>query len=317
MSLAVADRDGRLVLAVGEPERAIYPRSAVKPLQAVALVESGAAAAFGVNAAELALACASHAGEPVHIERVAAWLARLGCDARALACGPHPPLHMPSAEALIRAGAPASRLHNNCSGKHAGMLTLARHLGAPLAGYEAPDHPVQRAIRAVLADFTDGQLVEPPAIDGCGVPTWAMPLRALATAFARFASPDRLSPRRAAACAAIARAMREEPLMVAGQGRLGTLLLARGEGLIAKTGAEGVYAAARLGSGLGLALKVEDGAARAAEVALLAALEALGWLSAAAREALAPFARPLLRNHAGTVVGRIAPVPGWPREFAL
>ncbi|MCS7266650.1 MAG: asparaginase [Geminicoccaceae bacterium] len=313
-SLAVADRGGRLRLAVGDTERPVYPRSAVKPLQALPLVESGAADAWALSAAELALACASHAGEPIHVATVAAWLARLGCDETVLVCGPHPPLDGPSAERLARAGEAPSRLHNNCSGKHAGMLALARRLGAPLSSYERPDHPVQRAIRAVLCDLCDGRLEEPPAIDGCGVPTWAVPLSALATAFARFATPDGLAPERAAAAARIARAMRAEPLLVAGRGRLCTLLLE--QGLLAKTGAEGVYLAAAPGSGLGLALKVEDGAARAAEVALLAALDALGWLSPQARSALSPRARPVLYNHAGTPVGRVAPVEGWPREFA-
>lgn len=315
-SLAVVDRDGRCVLAVGEPETPVYPRSAIKPLQAIPLVESGAADAFGLEEADLALACASHGGEPAHLRRVSAWLARLGLDEPALACGPHPPSHAPSAELLTARGERPSRLHNNCSGKHAGMLTLARHLGAPEAGYEQPEHPVQRAVRAVLDALTDGGPLDPPAIDGCGVPTWAVPLRALALSFARFGTPDALPPARAEACRRIALAMLREPLMVAGSGRLCTALLELGGGVIAKTGAEGVYAAALPGSGLGLALKVEDGAARAAEVALLAALTRLGWLTGPVLRDLARFARPTLRNHAGTEVGSIRPAPGWLLEPA-
>lgn len=313
-SLAVADHTGRLVLAVGEVDRPVYPRSAIKPLQALPLVERGAADAFGLGDAELALACASHGGEPEHLALVRAWLERLGLDERGLGCGAHPPLHGPSAERLIAAGSRPTRLHNNCSGKHAGMLTLARHLGAPLEGYARPDHPVQLLIHDTLAAFTDGRLEKPPAIDGCGVPTWAIPLSALATAFARFAAPDDLPPQRAAAARRIARAMLRRPFLVAGTGRLCTALLEKGGGLLAKTGAEGVYVATLPERGLGLALKVEDGAGRAAEPALLAALEALGWLPAAAAAALEPFARPILRNHAGEVVGRILPVPGWPVE---
>lgn len=311
-SLAVVDRDGRLLAAVGEPETPVYPRSAIKPLQALPLVESGAADAAGLTERELALACASHAGEPVHVRLVEAWLARLGLEEAALACGPHPPGHGPSAEALLAAGERPGRRHNNCSGKHAGMLTLARHLGAPAAGYERPEHPVQRAIRATFDELTDGALLDPPAIDGCSVPTWAMPLRALALGLARLASPEGLAPERRAAAQRIALAMVREPLLVAGSGRLCTALLERGGGLLAKTGAEGVYVAALPGSGRALALKVEDGAARAAEVALLAALGALGWLAPPALRDLARFARPVLRNHAGLEVGRILPAPGWP-----
>lgn len=310
-SLALVDRDGRLVAALGEPDAPVFPRSAIKPLQALPLVESGAADAAGLGERELALACASHGGEPVHVGLVEAWLGRLGLAEDALACGPHPPLHLPSAEGLVRAGERPGRRHNNCSGKHAGMLTLARHLGAEAAGYEQPGHPVQQAIRAALDELTDGALRDPPAIDGCGVPTWALPLRALALGFARLATPDGLAPARAAAARRIVLAMVREPLLVAGSGRLCTALLELGGGLVAKTGAEGVYAAALPGSGLGLAIKVEDGAARAAEVAVVAALLELGWLPPALRRDLARFARPILRNHAGAEVGRIQPAPGW------
>jgi L-asparaginase II len=315
-SLAMVDRAGRTLLAVGDPDQPVYPRSAIKPIQALPLVESGAAVAFDLRETDLALACASHGGEPLHVRSVGAWLARLKLSESALACGPHPPSHPPSAELLIARGERPSRLHNNCSGKHAAMLTLARHFGASTFGYERPDHPVQRAVRTVLDELTDGAVLDPPAIDGCGVPTWAAPLRALALAFARFGTPDDLSPARREACQRIALAMVRRPHMVAGSGRLCTALLELGGGLLAKTGAEGVYLAAMPGGGLGLALKVEDGASRAAEVALLAALERLGWLPGPAVLNLAKFARPFLRNHAGTEVGRIVPAPGWPADAA-
>ncbi len=315
-SLALVDRSGRLVRAIGEPDPPVYPRSAIKPLQAIPLVESGAADAFGASEEELALACASHGGEPFHVRAVARWLARLGLDETALACGPQVPSHDPSARALFASGGSPGRIHNNCSGKHAGMLTLARHLGVPEAGYERPDHPVQRAIRAVLDELTDGAPLDPPAVDGCGVPTWAMPLRALALAFARLATPEDLPPHRAAACRRITAAMHRAPLMVAGTGRLCSTLLATAPDLVVKTGAEGVFAAARAGTGLGLALKVEDGAGRAAQVALLAALEHLRWLDDPARVALAGFARPVLPNWAGSEVGVILPAPSWLEAWA-
>ncbi|HET6519499.1 MAG TPA: asparaginase [Geminicoccaceae bacterium] len=312
---AVADAAGRVVLAVGEVGRPVYPRSAIKPLQALPLVETGAADRFGIGPAELALACASHGGEPRHVEAVRAWLARLGLDEGALRCGAHPPSHAASTERLIRDGAAPTPAHNNCSGKHTGMLATALHLGEDLAGYLAPSHPVQRRVAAVLADMAGAEPDE-PGIDGCGLPNWPLPLRALATAMARLGDPAAggLAPERARACGRIRAAMTAHPEMVAGEGRACTAIMAAAPHLLVKTGAEGVYMAAWPARGLGLALKVEDGAGRASPVALLALFERLGALDDGgdARDALAPVARPVLRNHAGTVVGGLRPVPGWP-----
>jgi L-asparaginase II len=314
VAYAVADAGGAVLHQEGDARRPVFPRSAVKPLQAMPLVESGAAARFGLSEQELALACASHSGEAMHTEAVAAWLARLGLDPSALECGAHAPTHEPTARQLIERRQPPSPLHNNCSGKHAGMLTLALHLGAPTAGYSAPDHPVQQRISALLAAMSGASLA-PPAVDGCGVPTHAMPLAGLATAMARLADPDpsRAAAGRAEACARIRAAMMRHPLLVAGSGRPCSLIMAAAAGVLVKTGAEGVYVAALPARGLGLALKVADGAGRAAVVALIALLARLGALEQAA---LGDFATPLLRNHAGRVVGRIEPAPGWP-SFAL
>ena len=311
VSYAVADRSGRLRHAAGAIDRRIFPRSAVKPLQALALVESGAARSFGVSAAELALACASHSGEDCHVTTVTSWLARLGLDQSALACGAHAPSHAPSAERLRAAGQTPTPVHNNCSGKHAGMLTLARHRAAPLAGYQRAEHPVQRQIATTLAEMAGLHALPAPAIDGCGVPTYPMSLAQLAGAFARLGDPHGLDAVRRAACEQIRRAISAHPRLVAGSGRACTAIMTAAPGLIVKTGAEGVYAAALPGSGIGLALKVEDGASRAAPVALLALLEALGALSEKARAALAGIARPAIHNHAGERVGRIVPARGW------
>jgi L-asparaginase II len=310
---AVADAAGRLVLAVGDVARPVYPRSAIKPLQALPLVETGAADRYGVCPAELALACASHGGEPRHVEAVRAWLARLGLDEGALRCGAHPPSHAPSAERLAREGASPTPAHNNCSGKHAGMLATALHLGEDPAGYLAPSHPVQLRVRAALADMA-GTEPDEPGVDGCGLPNWPVPLRAFATAMARLGDPAGvgLAPERVRACARIRAAMTAHPEMVAGEGRACTAIMAAAPHLLVKTGAEGVYVAAWPARGLGLALKVEDGAGRASPVALLALLDRLGALEDdAARGALAPLARPALRNHAGTVVGGLRPAPDW------
>ncbi len=312
MRFCLASDTGELLLAEGDVEEPVFPRSAIKPLQALPLVESGAAEAFALEEADIALACASHNGEPMHTERVRRWLERLGLGPEALACGSHPPLHAETAAALIRTGIDPSPLHNNCSGKHAGMLTLARFLDAPIAGYLAPDHPVQRAILAALQELTGGAVGEPPAIDGCGVPTWPVPLRALAAAAARFATSAGLDAERAGAAARILAACRAHPLMIAGTGRACSRIiphLARG---LVKTGAEGVYLAFLPEIEAGLALKVEDGATRAAVVALVALLDRLGVLDAAARRQIADlFVTPLF-NHAGTRVGEIRPAAGWP-----
>ena len=203
VAYAVADAGGTLLQHEGDVRRPVFPRSSVKPLQALPLVESGAAERFALSERELALACASHGGEPMHTEIVAAWLARIGLDPSALECGAHAPSHEPTARQLIEQRRPPSPLHNNCSGKHAGMLTLALHLGAPTAGYIAPDHPVQQRISALLAAMSGASLA-PPAIDGCGVPTHAMPLAGLATAMARLADPG---PARARPC----RGLRQDP----------------------------------------------------------------------------------------------------------
>jgi L-asparaginase II len=310
VAYAVADAAGRLVEAAGDVGRAVFPRSAIKPLQALALVESGAADHFAVSAQELALACASHSGEPEHVALVRAWLARL--DPSALECGAHPPLHAESAQRLTAAGRSPERVHNNCSGKHAGMITVARHLGAPIAGYSRADHPVQRLIEGILCAMTGLTALPAPATDGCGVPTWPIPLGRLAAAMARFAAPDGLPAARAEACARLRAAMLAHPHLIAGTDRPCTEIMTAVSGVLVKTGAEGVYAACVPGRQLGLALKVEDGAARAAPVALLALLEALGVLDPEATSTLAARLRPELRNHAGLVVGRIEPAAGWP-----
>jgi L-asparaginase II len=312
VAYAVADADGRLLEAVGDVDRAVFPRSAIKPLQALALVESGAAERLAVGQQELALACASHSGEPEHVALVRAWLARLGLDPSALECGAHPPLHEPSAQRLSVAGLEPERVHNNCSGKHAGMLTVARHLGAPLAGYSLPHHPVQRLISDILRAMTGLGALAAPAVDGCGVPTWPIPLGRLAAAMARFADPAGLPPERAAACARLRAAMLVHPYLVAGSDRPCTEIMTVAPHVLVKTGAEGVYAACLPERRLGLALKVEDGAGRAAVVALLALLQGLGALDPPAASALADRMRPQLRNHAGTVVGQIEPAAGWP-----
>jgi L-asparaginase II len=311
ISFAVANAAGEIVHARGIIDRPIFPRSAFKMLQAIPLVETGAADRFGLTAQEFALACASHNGEPRHVNAVASWLQRLGFSSDDLECGVHPPSHAPSAEALACTGTPPTSLHNNCSGKHAGMLTLAKHMDVEIRGYIQPDHPVQQVIGKALKAMTDLSPWPVPAIDGCGIPTFAIPLQHLAIAMARFANPTGLDPSRAEACQRLAEAMMQHPEMVAGEDRPCTMIIKAVSGMVVKVGAEGVYAAAWPERGLGLALKVEDGATRASSVALMALLDSLGAVNEKAREGLKDVARPILKNHAGTVVGHIEPCSVW------
>jgi L-asparaginase II len=309
---AVVDAAGRTLLALGDLDEPVFPRSAVKPFQALALVESGAVEAFDVSEEELALACASHSGEPKHVALVEAWLARLGLDETALACGPHNPTNAQAAAALARGGGVPHRVHNNCSGKHTGMLAAALQLGAPTFGYEQPEHPVQRHVQAALQQLAGVDELPVPGIDGCSLPNHPLPLAALARAAAHLADPSGLEVRRARALDRIAGAMRAHPFMVAGSGRCCTLVMETVPDLIAKTGAEGVYLGAWRTRGLGIVVKAEDGAGRAAEVAFLALLEHLGALPKAALPSLERFRRPKLRNYAGLEVGYLAKAQGWP-----
>lgn len=310
---AVVDAEGRPVASAGDPEIAVYARSAFKPLQAIPVVETGTADRFALTSAELALACASHGGETMHVDTAAAVLARAGLSPADLECGAHLPSHVPSQHALIRAGAAPSALHNNCSGKHAAMLATAVHGGEPTRGYIKPDHPVQRRVLRVLEEMCGADLsAAPRGIDGCGLPQIAIPLRALARGIARLGAPETLPPQRAAACRRIAAAMMANPLMVAGTGRFCTraMEIAAGKAVV-KTGAEGMYMAAIPAKGLGIALKIEDGAARAAEVLMAFLLARHAGLDETQQAQLAALLHPPITNAAGLRVGEIAPVPNF------
>jgi L-asparaginase II len=307
-AVAVSDTDGKLVLSLGEVERPVYPRSAVKALQALPLVESGAADLYGLGLEELALACASHSGEPGHVATATRMLNAAGLDASALKCGAHWPIHQPSAQALARDGGAAGAIHNNCSGKHAGFLCVACAIGGEHGHYTEPAHPVQRMVRHTLEDLTGFPLSQDDcAIDGCSVPTWAVPLASVARGFARFGTGQGLPPDRAKAAARLREACAAHPWHVAGTGRFCTELMTRfGARIFVKTGAEGVYCAALPEQGLGIAVKCDDGAGRAAETMMAATLLRLVQ-SIPDIAALEPFARITLRNWNGIAVGAIRP----------
>ena len=321
---ACVARGEGVVAAWGDVAAFIYPRSAVKPLQALPLVATGAADRYRLSPAELAIACGSHAGEAQHVRTVANWLARIGCGPGALICGPHPPLSEAAARELLLRGEAPGRLHNNCSGKHAGFLTLARELGAPASSYGAPEHPVQRLVATTLAALGG---LDPRAltwgIDGCGVPTFALPLAALARAFARFATADGTmddgtdgmvpSDDPAVGAPRIRAAMLSCPDFVAGSGRFDTeVIVAAAGAVLVKGGAEGVAAAALPRQGLGLALKIDDGGRRAAETAMAALLLRYAELGDAAAALLRRYAEAPVRNSQGRIVGAVRVVAGWP-----
>ncbi len=309
-SLAVVDAAGHVVLSAGNIEAPVYGRSAIKPLQALPLIESGAAEAFDLSDAEVALACASHSGEARHVDTVAAWLKRMGCSADDLECGAHLPYNEAAMIALLRSGAEPSTLHNNCSGKHTGFLAVARHTGVATKDYIKLEHPVQQRILGVLESMTGLDLSRAArGLDGCGIPVIAIPLGNTALAMARLADPRDQPEVRQAACTRIVRAMAAEPFMVAGSDRYCTraMKVLNGRAVI-KTGAEGVYCGAVPGEGLGFAIKVDDGAGRAAEAVVSRLLERLGLINEAEVKLLA---QPL-RNRAGTVTGEVRPARSSP-----
>lgn len=306
-ALAVLDADGKVVLSLGDIDRPIFPRSAVKGFQALPLIESGAAEKFGLTDAEIAMACASHSGEARHAETAARTLAKAGLDATCLECGAHWPMGEKAARALAASGALPSALHNNCSGKHSGFVCVAVQEGFDPRGYIQPAHPLMREITASLAAMTDYDLTSTAVgVDGCSIPTFAIPLRNIAHGFAKFGTGQGLGPARAKAAARLRKAVAAEPFFVAGSERFDTVVMeALRERAFTKTGAEGVYCAALPEVGLGIALKIEDGAGRAAETVMAALLARFLDLSEAEAAIVMPRTDFPMKNWNGIEVGRM------------
>lgn len=301
--VAVASPEGRLVARLGDARQATYLRSAAKPFQALAVVDSGAADAFGLSDAELAIVAGSHGGEDRHVKTVEGILAKGGLGPEALHCGVHKPYHGPTA---ARIGDGATPLHHNCSGKHAGMLLLARHLGVPVARYIDPASAGQRRIRRTLAEVAG---LRAPQVqvgtDGCSAPNFAVPLHAAAVAFARLAIPEAL-PAHEAALRRVRDAMRAHPGLVAGEGRLDTVLMEAFAGaLVSKSGAEGVHGVGVPAQRLGFVVKVEDGAQRAVAPVVAEVLRQLRVAKPRHLKALEPHLGRVQRNWAGREVGVI------------
>ncbi len=299
----VATASGEIVEAWGDPDRVILPRSACKMLQALPLVESGAADDAGLGIRHLALSCASHQGAFIHADLAESWLAGLGMAEPDLRCGPQVPNDRATRHALAAEGRKPSQLHNNCSGKHCGMLTLGKHLGA---GPEYIDlgHPVQTAIRQAISEVS-GEQIDGFAIDGCSAPNFAMTIGGFARALARFATPEAaLGSVRGRAAERLRDAMMAHPELVAGEGRSCTALMRATKLAAVKTGAEGVFAAILPEKGLGIALKIDDGATRASEAALTALLVRHGALDPDA-PVVGQYGRVAQLNRRGIDTGRL------------
>lgn len=304
--VAVSDVEGRLRASAGDPEQVTFFRSSAKPFQALPIVEDGAADRFGLSPRELALCCGSHAGEPRHVRAAESILRKIGLDSDALACGPHAPFDHATQRELAEAGLEPGRLHNNCSGKHAGMMALARVHGWDPSGYHLMEHPVQGRILAEVAHWA-GMPDEAIALgtDGCGVVCFGLPLHNMALAYARLAAAAR---RGEPAPTRVVEAMMTHPEMVSGTGRLCTEIMRRGGGrLFAKIGAEGVYCVGIPGAELGIALKVEDGSARAVAPAILGVLRELELISEDDLGALHALSFPEIHNTRGEPTGQLRP----------
>ena len=314
--IIAVDAEGSVVARLGHPQVVTYLRSSAKPFQAIPLVSTGAAARFGFTEREIAIACASHNGEAIHTETVSLMLGKIGLDPSALKCGVHEPFSAEVAEELRRNGRRPTVLHNNCSGKHAGMLALALHLGAAIETYDRMDNPVQQWILRSVSEFSG---VAPDKIalgvDGCGAPVFGVPVSSMALMYARLvAQPEGFCDHSAREAARIiSRAMMAHPEIVGGRAeRLDTKVMLAGRGaIVSKVGAEGVYTAGvlpcdRWPRGLGIAIKIEDGEDRRSRpTVVIETLRQLGVLDEEAVEELAPYSRFSVRNHRGDEVGEV------------
>jgi len=314
--IAAVDADGEVIARLGNLETRAWYRSAAKPFQTIPIITSGAAEHFALTDQELAVITGSHSGERIHLAPVEAILGRIGLDESALRCGPHTPFDEATAKQMRAAGLRATSLHNNCSGKHAGMLAFARHLNEPVENYIDPNHPIQRQIRVVLARFADLPADEIAiAVDGCSAPVFGLSLEAMARSYAQLVAVEHtdIEPELATAARRVVAAMIEHPEMVGGTSkRLDTDLMraARGQ-LISKVGAEGVQLLgakpnARYPKGLGIAIKIEDGdIRRARDPVVIETLRQLGLLDDDGLAQLAGYARATVLNHHKVGVGEV------------
>ncbi len=304
-ALAVVSATSGVLLSLGDTQRAIYPRSAIKSLQALPLIETGAADRYGFGDAEIALACASHTGTTAHTKVAEAMLSAVGLTESDLGCGRHPPLGAKAAKELWRAGGEPTQLHNNCSGKHAGMLATARHINLPIQDYWRANHPMQQRVLEILRQLSGLDLgPQVMGLDGCSLPNWAMPLQSMAEVFAKLVSGHGIEAQRTAAFQRIMRACWSEPDLVAGPGRVDSVVMAKLPGRVfLKTGAEGVYCGGFPELKVGFALKIDDGTTRASAGTAMAIVEHV------VPEAVGLMHRDVLKSWRGIEVGTIRTAP--------
>ena len=305
-SYAVVDAKGNLLKSSGDINLPIFPRSAIKALQGLPLIESGAADAFGLSKQEVAISCASHGSEARHIETIRSILAKAGVGEENLECGSHWPLYAPAGREMAVKGETPERIHNNCSGKHAGMLATAKHLGEPLEHYVERSHPVQQRIQSIISDFCECDLINATCgVDGCSVPTWALPLKSMALGFAKFGGADVQDQHWAEPSMKIIKAVKANPFMVAGSKRFCTKIMEAVPRLFAKTGAEGVYCGAVPHAGIGIAVKCDDGASRGAEVIFAKIAASLDIWKKEELDLFTSFSKIDLKNFNDKVVGEL------------
>ena len=303
----ICNAKGEIVKSWGDIDRAIYPRSAIKPLQTIPVLESGAADAYKMDGAEIALCCASHSGELIHTERVMAWLKRMELDHNSLECGPQLPVDHATAKTMLQNRIAPNAIHNNCSGKHSGMLATALHEKQQLSGYTSADHPIQIRLMKMIGELGEVDLSRTArGIDGCGIPVFGIPIKAVALAMAKLADSYSLSESRRAAIERIVESCSQNPLMISGTNKINSLIQAEAsDKAIVKGGAEGVYTAAVKSLGIGVCIKIDDGAARAASNAMISILESLGVLDASSVQSIKESGFKDVQNWSGNLVGRI------------
>lgn len=307
-SIAVSDADGKLLAWAGDPELVTYYRSAAKPIQALPVLTSGSADRFGLSEEELAIICASHSGEDEHVKVVTGLVEKLGLSLDSLLCGTHPPFHSGSAREIYRQGNQPAAVHCNCSGKHSGMLAICTHYGWSTENYLDLSHPLQKLLLQLIKDYhaTDAVSV---GVDGCGVPVYGMGLKEMAKGYARLVNPGPLPQEIAAAVRRIVPAMTANPRLIAGTGRLDTVIMeAVGSKVVSKCGAEGVQCLGLKEKGFGIAIKIEDGHVRATEPVAVEVLKQLGVLDQSELTDLGNKHRVPIKNLHKAVVGEIRPV---------
>lgn len=312
-AVAVVETSGRMFTSLGDVQRAVFPRSAIKFLQAIPFVESGAIEAFGLDERHIALACASHNGEPIHAGLAQDWLERIGCDHDDLECGAELPLHQATQFELMSEGRGPQRVHHNCSGKHLGFLSTCKQFGDQTQNYRLYNHSAQKRWFDVLEGLSNTRINQLPwGYDGCAIPSIAMPLQRIALAMARFGDPAHFGGERRIAVEKIHAALTAHPYMVAGKERLCTALMdILAPDILIKVGAAGVYTAVIPEHGLGVALKIDDGHDGAARVALGAVLNTLGVLPADKAQALNEYFTPSINNSRGETIGRYEASSDW------